>query len=621
MLRHVIKKLAKTPLGEIFLRLKRLYDILDRRGKKMLILAQMNKIFMILMGTVALGGMAGFLVILSKPQIITDNRYVAMTYNGLGFENQSYFLVMLSGLLVLFVIMQQVVSTFSSLFMVRLSEGITRRSTVMLYRYFLAENYEARIKRGTTDMIFKGIMAGKSIVGKEISNVSQFSANVVNTLVIVGVLYAVHPEALFLLILVATGFYVIFFISHKKKLGLLGKKMFKQQSQQIEIIKEGGGGAVEIKMMGKERDFTQEVNKALISIMRRRMQQMIINIVPQPSVRIAGMIALYLVATYVFLQDSPESAFSTLALFAAGAFRLLPSMQNIFSTFMSQTADSYKYKAVMKDLTAAKHFDDEQSDENETFELIRVNDEIVFDHVSYSYPGTNQPAINDLSFSLPANKVVALFGHSGAGKSTIIRLMSGILTPRKGQVLVDGKSLRDDETFKRNWQRSAGVSFQKPFFMNASVAMNVAFEATEKKVDHERVRKAVKAAQLEDFVASLPDGINTKVEEDAEILSGGQRQRIAIARALYRESSILILDEATNALDLVVEKKIIQSLVRMRENRMIIIIAHRPETMRFADVVLVLKKDGSIAQGSYDELIEKDADFRSLTGAPDLLAS
>lgn len=587
----------------------------------MLIIVQINQIIMNLMGTVALGGMAGFLIILSKPQIITENRYISMIYDLLGFESQSRFLVLISGLLLLFVAIQQIAVIFTNLIKIRLLEGVTRRLTVMLYRYFLAEDYEARIKRGTADMIWKSVSAGKGVILQEINKVTGFLSSVVNIVFIIGVLYAVHPQALFLLILSGAGFYVFFFIANKNKVELLGEKMFKQQRRRVEMIKEGGSAAVEIKMMGKERDFTHEVNKELIVEMQRKMKQATISAIPAPAVRIAAMIALYVISTYVFLQDSPEKAFVSLTLFAAGAFRLLPFMQGVFSLFMSHAHSAYQYKSVMDDLKAARRFAERQNDEDGTFELIRVKNEIVFDNVSYSYPGTDEPAIRNLSFSFPANQAVALFGRSGAGKSTIIRLMSGILSPQEGRVLVDGKSLQDDEDFKRNWQRSTGATFQKPFFMNASVAMNVAFEASEEKVDYERVRKAVKLAQLEDFVASLPDGLDTNVEEDAEILSGGQRQRIAIARALYRESSILILDEATNALDLVIEKKIIQSLIQVRTGRMIVIIAHRPETMRFADVVLVLKEDGTAAQGSYDELVEKDADFRALAGAPGLLAS
>ncbi len=621
MLRRTLNKIAKSPVGEIFLRLKEIYDILDRRGRQMLAITQINQIVMNLMGTIAFGGMAGFLIILSKPQIITDNRYISMIYDLLGFESQSHFLVLASGLLLLFVAVHQIAAIFANLIKIRLLEGIARRLTIMLYRYFLAEDYEARIKRGTADMIWKGVSAGKGVILGEINKISSFLSAVINIAVIIGVLYAVHPQALFLLILSGAGFYVFFFLAHKNKIEILGEKTYKQSMRRVEMIKEGGSAAGEIKMMGKERDFTHAMNKELIVEMQRKMKEATIGAIPAPSVRIAAMIALYIISTYVFLQDSPENAFASLTLFAAGAFRLLPFMQGIFSLFMSHAHSAYRYKSVMDDLKAAKRFIERQNDEDETFKLVRVKNEITFDNVSYSYPGTDKPAISNLSFSFPANKAIALFGRSGAGKSTIIRLMSGILSPQGGRVLVDGKSLQEDETFKRNWQRSTGMTFQKPFFMNASVAMNVAFEATEEKVDYERVQKAVKLAQLEDFVESLPDGLNTNVEEDAEILSGGQRQRIAIARALYRESSILILDEATNALDLVVEKKIIQSLIQVRTGRMIIIIAHRPETMRFADVVLVLKEDGTAVQGSYDELIERDADFQALAGTPDLLAS
>ncbi len=601
-------------------RTKAIYFIMDKRGRQALILVQVNQSLSMLMGTVAMGGLVGFLIILGRPQIVLDNRYMAAVYHGLGFENQSHFLLLISGLLLLFVAVQQVIGVLSGLVQIRLLEVIVRRCTIMVYRYYLTGSYEDQIKRGTAQVIVKALMAVKTTVTKETTTTSRFIAGLLNISVIFSVLYLVHAQATLIFALLALSFYLVFFIGYKKKTRLAGKQIFQRGMRHASLIREGTAGAAEIKLMGKERDFINEANESMAIVARERIRQNVRDSIPQPSVRLVAMISLYIISAYVFLGDSPKGAFATLTLFAAGAFRLLPSLQSVFDIFIRQEFDTYQYEAIMTDLKAAKDHVAEYEKSKGRFELIQAKDCIVFDHVTYAYPETDKPVLNDLSFSLPANKTVALFGGSGVGKTTLIRLLSGLLIPQKGRVMVDGKSLQDDVTFRRNWQQSTGVTFQKPFFLDATLAMNIAFEASLQKVDLEKARRAVKLAQLEDFVASLPRGLDTKVEEDAEILSGGQRQRLAIARALYRESSVLIFDEATNALDLVVEKEIIKALMRVSANKMIFIIAHRPETMRFADVVLVMKGDGSVVQGGYDELFETDADFRALLGAQELLA-
>ena len=592
-----------------------IYALMNRRGKQMILLVQVNKITGTLIGTAGLASLAAFLIILSRPEIILGNKYLKIVYQALGFESSAYFLVFLSGILVLAIIFHQGYSIFSSYLQIRLSEGVTRYCLVMLYRYYLAESYEGHIQRDVSRTIGKSVLAVKRVVEKEINKLSTFLAALINAFVIFTGLYVLNAQAMLILTFMIMSGYVVFFIAYKNKAKRLGKASFGGEMKAVQLVREGVGGATEIKLMGKERTFMQEIHNALVGIAQRKVQQMVIGSIPQQAIKIASICGLYIIAVYVLINDSPEGAFTSLALFAVAIFRLLPSIENIFSMLIGQAIDATQFESVIEDLKLAKKSADEDKKDEEIFQVVHVRDKIVFDNVSYAYPDTDEPVIRGLNFSLPANKVIALFGRSGVGKTTLIRLLSGLLTPQKGRVLVDGRSLQDDIAFKRNWQKSSSFVLQPPFFMDTTLAMNIAFEATQDAVDYERVREAARLAQLEELIESLPNGVDTNLKENAEVLSGGQRQRIAIARALYRDASFLVLDEATNALDLVVEKKIFNALMGVKKNKVVIIIAHRPDTMRFADMVLVMKEDGTIVLGAYNELIERDLDFRSLAGA------
>lgn len=575
---------------------------------------QLNRVLGTLLGTLGAVCVAAFLIALAKPEVITGNRHIQTVYQMLGFESTVHFMVLFSGLLVLAGIFNQAFKFFSSLLMIRLQAGVGRRCVVMLYRYYLSENYESHIKRDAAKVFGKGLTATRGVISREINKMSGFIASLINIVVIFSGLLIIHTQAAAILMFLAIVTYTGFFFAYKRRAKVSGKEIFQRQMNQIQLVRDGAGAAIEIKMMGKEREFVQQVDSSLVQVAKKTMQQSLISGIPQHIIVALVLCVLYIITVYVLLSDKPQQAFTVLALFAAATFRLIPSMQAVFSMLMTQEADAFRFRSVMMDLRLAKKFAIEDERDKKKLQVVKAREGIVFDGVSYKYPETAKQVIKNISFSLPPDKVIALFGRSGVGKTTLIRLLGGLLFPQKGRVLVDGEPLQEGTDFTRGWQRSSSFVFQPPFFLSSNIRMNIALESTEEKIDHERVREAIKLAQLEDLVESLPDGLDANVEEDAKMLSGGQRQRLAIARALYRDSSLLVLDEATNALDLVVEKRIIQSLMAMRKNKVIIIIAHRPETMRFADMVLVMKEDGSVAQGSYDELSAQDADFRALAG-------
>ena len=614
MFQRIVQKVRESTIAEMIARFRGIYEVADQRSRQIIIASQINKTVSVLFGTFAVGGVAAFLIVLSKPKIVLDNRYISMAYQGLGFENQSYFLLFLSGVLLLFIIVQQLVAVLSQIIEIRLQEGLARRYTVMLCRYYMTENYESYVRRGTSEVISKSLMEVPKLAWGEVIRLSNTVSAVINIILIVGFLAVVNAWIMALLFSAVAIANYAFYVAYEKKAGRLGKKLHQQQMRRVRLVKEGTAAAVEIKLMGKEREFVNRIDQTLIEMAHNRMQLARMQFIPQRSIPIMCTIVLYVVAVYVFLTNSHEGIFTLLALSAASVFRLMPLVSGLMNISLRQKENKFKYERIIEDLRAAKNQAEEYLRSDKPFKRVQVRDAVAFDHVTYTYPAASEPVIRNLSFSIPANKVVALFGKSGIGKTTIIRLLSGLLTPQEGRILVDGRSLQEDVGFKRNWQQSSGVAFQKPFFMAASLATNIAFESEKSKIDYDRVRECAKLAQLEDLVSSLPNGLDTEVYEEAEVFSGGQRQRISIARALYRNSSVLVLDEATNSLDLVVERQILSALVGMVANQLIVVVAHRPETLRFADLITIIKSSDTVVQGTYDELLEEDEDFRAILG-------
>ena len=245
-------------------------------------------------------------------------------------------------------------------------------------------------------------------------------------------------------------------------------------------------------------------------------------------------------------------------------------------------------------------------------EPIRFTRAVALEGVSYTYAGEPEPVLLDVDLAIARGESIGIVGPSGAGKSTLVDLLLGLLAPTTGRITVDG---RDIAGALRSWQRHLGYVAQEPFVLDDTIRRNVAFGVADGEIDERRVTAALRLAQLGDFVAGLPAGLDTMLGERGTRLSGGQRQRVAIARALYDEPEVLVFDEATSALDTPTERELIAALEALRGVKTLIVIAHRLTTVRHCDRLAVLRDGRLAAVGPYDELLARDAGFRAMVGS------
>ena len=234
----------------------------------------------------------------------------------------------------------------------------------------------------------------------------------------------------------------------------------------------------------------------------------------------------------------------------------------------------------------------------------------MIEDVTYRYPGADRTALIELSLDIEAGSAVGIVGSTGAGKSTLVDLILGLLEPEEGAITADGVALRGDAL--RRWRRSIGYVPQSIFLTDDTIAANIAFGQTEDEIDMARVAEAARQAQLDEVVAALPGGLLTPIGERGARLSGGQRQRIGIARALYRRPPVLVLDEATSALDTLTERALMRTIGALAGERTVIMIAHRLSSVRHADRIFLLENGRLAAAGRYGELVERSAAFRRL---------
>ena len=346
-------------------------------------------------------------------------------------------------------------------------------------------------------------------------------------------------------------------------------------------------------------------NKVSNNMRRKGMKMVTADSISDPVVQIIASLALAVVlflATTPLIAEDNLSAGSFTVVFSSmlAMMRPLKSLTNVNSQFQRGMAACQTLFAIL---------DLEPEKDNGTYQAEPAKGELEFKNVSFAYQGKEELALNNISFSVPAGKTVALVGRSGSGKSTIANLVTRFYDIEQGEILLDGVNIQDYRL--SNLRENCAVVSQQVHLFNDTIANNIAYAAQDK-YSREEIIAAAKAAYALEFIEKLPQGFDTVIGENGASLSGGQRQRLAIARALLRNSPVLILDEATSALDTESERAIQSALDELKKDRTVIVIAHRLSTIENADEILVIDHGEIRERGNHKALLEQNGAYKQL---------
>lgn len=358
-------------------------------------------------------------------------------------------------------------------------------------------------------------------------------------------------------------------------------------------------GYTDIKIAGTEQNFKERFKGFAknYSIYQGRLDFMMF--IPTRIIEITIFFCIILILLYgVFVLKDSEKIITTISFFSVIAYRSIPSV-NRFVIAMNNLNSS---EFIFNDPDFVPKGDEK---EVATPEPITYNNNIKFDHLSYQYPGSNKPVINNCNIEIKKGEKIGFIGKSGAGKSTLIGNILGFLYPTEGQILIDGVKLQKNNT--EQWWKILGYVRQEVFIMNKSFAENIAIGESKEDIDPVRMERAIKLSSLSELVTGWKDGINTMLNERGNNLSGGQKQRIAIARAIYKGAEVLIFDEATSALDSKTEEEITNSIRELgQEDLTIIIIAHRYTSLKYCDKIYELNQGAVSNSYTYNELLKQN---------------
>ena len=394
-----------------------------------------------------------------------------------------------------------------------------------------------------------------------------------------------------------------------------GKIAAAERANIIQAVNEAIGGFKSVAVSFRQGFFMKRFDANLSRIREADTVRMVTEKAVRPSTELIAVVGMMAIAFFMVAQNREmDLILPVLSLFAAATIRLMPAIAETIRSLTSLRFYISSLTPVHHDLygggvplaeEGAEVVDDASpSTRNKFREAIQLKD------VSYRYPGSDEQAVDRINLTIRKGEVVGFVGSSGAGKSTLVDLILGLLRPTEGEILIDGRPLQAQ---RRDWMTNIGYIPQFIYLADDTIDHNIAFGIPQEEIDPVKLKQAVADAQLGGLMESLPEGGRTMIGESGVRLSGGQRQRIGIARALYDQPDVLMMDEATAALDNITERQVISAIELLRGSRTIMMVAHRLSTVRNCDRLYLLEGGRIVAEGTYEELQRKSELFRSMS--------
>lgn len=463
-----------------------------------------------------------------------------------------------------------------------ISSEVFKKYFSFKYSFFLNQN-SATLIRNVRDEVDQSIMGF-------LSNTLVFlrEALIIFGIIVLVIIY--DPLSFLIFVITIVPITLIYVLIIKNKIQMWGAQRQKFESKRYKNLLEGFNGIRDIKIMGAENFF---MSNYLINTIKtnyffrlhsffQQLPRIVLEFVFLTSI-------IFIIVLFNFRSFTQPEIISSLGFFSLCALKILPSVAKLISSFQILNFNKPAVKKVNEIFTEFELNSSSKQNNiiNTTFNFENFSN-IKLENLSYNYPNSNKKIFDNLNLVIKKNECIGLVGKSGIGKTTLVNLITCVLEPTKGNVIVDKIDVTSNS---RSWQNIIGYVPQDIYLIDESIRDNIVFNLDNNLADDMRLKKSIKESNLEEFVYNLPDGLDTQIGEKGLKLSGGQRQRIGIARALYKSPKLLIFDEATNSLDKNNEKEILNNIKKIKDNFTVLIISHNEETLSFCDKIISIKNN------------------------------
>jgi len=553
---------------------------------------------------------APFISVMVNPEIIQTNEYLYTVYQYFGFESTKSFLNYLGALTLFLLLLTNLTSAIVEWMMIRFSKLMEYRLSSQLLKQYIHNDYVFFLENNSANL-------GKNII----SEVQRCIDGVIFPLLIaisrfvtvgflVVLLIIVEPYAAFGMSMLFGGSYVLIFLFIRKKLFRLGSLSSDSQMNRFKTINEAFLGIKDIKLREIESAFVARYDKAAKRLAHYNIYQHVVSIMPRYLIESLAFGSIVLIMIYLINQDSKaQDIIPIVALYSFAGYKLIPAIQHIYSSIVTVKFNTPALIILTDDLQS-ENFNSKSKEQY--FPSISFKDKLDLKSVSFNYANADKHALSNINISIKPNTIIGIVGMTGSGKTTLVDIILGLLEKKSGQMVIDNEEI--DHKNIHEWKKKVGYMPQNTFLIDDTISANIAFGLSPDEFELDKVKIAAKAANLHEFIISLPDGYETRIGEQGVKLSGGEGQRLGIARVLYNNPEVIVLDEGTSSLDTMTENSIMDAIKSLSHEKTIILVAHRLSTVQDCDVIYLLS-DGEIEDfGTYDELLIKSEKFKKMTG-------
>ena len=594
----------------MFKRVRRLWKLLTREQRKKLLGMQVLVVLMAFAEVAGVAAIGPFMAVVGDIGRLEGDGTLAQLYQASGVESPRQFIFWLGVTVIIALAGAAAISIYVTWRLALYAEQVGAELSTRLFQHYMQQPWLFHASGSSSQLINKVSQEALRVTSSVIQPLMKMNAKGTLALVMTTAIFILNPlVAMAGVVLFGTAYWVLFH-TVRKRLIRNGKTISTTSRVGFKLMNEGFGGIKDTLLLGRQADFNRRFEITNRKFARAKGVTSALSQVPRYGMELLAFGAVILLVLYLLTayEGNLGNILPILSMYALAGFKLLPAFQQIYASLATIKGNIASFDILEEDLVASQHVIQAQlADKAGKLSPKQV---ITLDNIHFSYPGTEEKALSGMTLEVPVNHVIGLVGSTGSGKSTAIDILLGLITPQSGALKVDGEPLRDKEL--RAWQNTVGFVPQSIFLSDASIRENIAFGLPSEEIDDERVKRAAKMALLDEFLERLPNGLETGVGERGIQLSGGQRQRIGIARALYDDADVLVLDEATSSLDGITEKLVMDAIHNFAGKKTIIMIAHRLATVKQCDSIYLLAEGKIIDQGSHDELAARNEIFRRM---------
>lgn len=591
--------------------INKLWSLFNKNEKIKIFFLFIAVLLMTLAQVAGVASIFPFMNLVMDPGNIESSSFLNNIYNFFNFSSHRSFTIFAAVVMFLIILISNLISTFATWYKLKFVWENNHRLSMKLFRKYLLKPYSYFLLHNSSDL-------SKNVLQEVYFLSQQYLIQLVNlvTYLCVAVafltlLFIIDIKVTLTAVFLLGGSYSIIYFFIKKKMKESGCKRMKANEKRFKIVNEAFNGIKEIKISRSENEFIAEFNKhskknaGLMTMFQTYIE------LPHYTLETIAFGGVVLMVLYlIIVNEDVNQVIPKMALFAFAGYRLMPALQHIFQSLSSLLFNNAVLNRIYDDIIREEDFKSVLLNNN-CNHVLNFEEKIVINNLSYRYPGDEKLVLKNINLEIKKHQKIAFAGSTGAGKSTLVDIILGLLEPLEGEVKVDGVKI--DKGNLRSWQKNIGYVPQDIYLIDDTIIKNIAFGVEEEKINYSSVKKAAEIANIDQFIENkLKNGYKTIVGERGVRLSGGQKQRIGFARALYNDPEILVLDEATSSLDSKTQETVMNAVNNIAEVKTMIIIAHRSSTVENCDNIYLIEDGKIIDQGKYDELLQKNSYFREM---------